>query len=106
MLYQGATRRRAGVGRVQRRQMNDAQHGAPAFDQRAIDRELAIAAEELLGAVEGIHEPEAALRIVRAVYVGDETGCRRFTGPYRHARRTSLQRAQTQPPGRTAAGRP
>ena len=50
---------RALVEPADRRREHDAEHGAPLLDERDVHRELAVALQEFLRAVERVDEPEA-----------------------------------------------
>ena len=54
---------RGAIAQTQRRGIDHAQYRPAPLDQGDIDGELAVALDELLGAVEGIHQPVAPLGV-------------------------------------------
>ena len=72
----------AGVEPRRRRQMDRAERRHAPVDQRDVDRELAVAGDELAGAVERVDEPEAAPvdgrdLAARGPFLGDDGDVRR-----------------------------
>ena len=72
----------------QRRRQHHAQGRATTFDQRNVDGEFTVAVDEFLGAVQGIHQPEACR------HGGDVPGGRRFLGDHRSGGRELRERGQ------------
>ncbi len=66
--------------------MHDAEDGMVALHQRDVDRELAVPAQELLGAVERVHQPEPGRRRAR-----QSLALGALLGNHRNARRPRAQ---------------
>ncbi len=89
LMLRSAVAGMAAIGLVERRQMHDAEHRHAAFDQRDVDGELAVARDELLGAVERIDQPEALRRLG-----GQALGLRLLLGDHRNVGRQAAQGGQ------------
>ncbi len=85
LLARGGAWTVAGIGHVPDRDMDDAEDRDAVLDEADIDGELAVAVDELLGAVERVDEPEEGRRrnrqaVRRRMLLGDDRDVRRRRG--------------------------